>query len=658
MTAVDIVKRSYEAFALAGAHRTFDQIIDTVPASGDTPRLAPKHDVSRAGLTGHPLRSLTTRKPQLGLPGQGGNMKKGVALLLTLTATAFVAASAQAGHKTAAAGISCKSTMKIAFVTPLTGGAGFLGQEQSSWAKYAVKTLAPKLGLKIQLVLGDTPVEQGAAIAQTLAQKFVADKQVVGILGPSTSGAVAASSKTYFQAGLAHISPSATRTSLTKGENREAPPAFFRVVPGDYIQGPSDARYMINSLHVKKVVILDFQEPYSLGLADAVEATLKAANVSTIRLSAPNTTTDYSAYVTKVPSDADIVFFPTQKPADAQTFAQQLLEQGKKAKVFGGDGSNDSTAFKVPGSYVSNFAPDITGIAADKALVAGWQKANPGKTVGSFGPPAYGAAQILMDAIHLACKADHGDIFMVGTFIGFGVLQLLGGAASPNVPVWALITIITLAAMGGCAILGVVIERFTYRPLRDAPRIAPLISALGVSFFLANSMQLLFGATPRNYNTFNLANGALYLKGVDIGNVRVPLLRIITIGSAFALMIVLWFLVNRTRTGKAMRATSFDREAAAMMGIDIDRVIVFTFVLGSALAGAAGVMFALRVPTQVSIGFIAGLKGFAAAVIGGIGSIPGAMAGGLLLGFAESYTQGYVSPKWSDLVVFSILIAV
>jgi branched-chain amino acid transport system permease protein len=251
----------------------------------------------------------------------------------------------------------------------------------------------------------------------------------------------------------------------------------------------------------------------------------------------------------------------------------------------------------------------------------------------------------------------HGDVFMVGTFIGFGVLQLLGGPASPNVPVWALITIVTLAAMGGCAILGVVIERFAYRPLRDAPRIAPLISALGVSFFLANSMQLLFGATPRTYNSFEIGNGELYFKGFDIGNVRVPLLRIITIGAAFALMVALYVLVNKTRTGKAMRATSYDREAAAMMGIDIDRVITFTFILGSALAGAAGVMFALRVPTTVAIGFVAGLKGFTAAVIGGIGSIPGAMAGGLILGFAESYTQGYVSTKWSDLVVFSILVA-
>jgi branched-chain amino acid transport system permease protein len=251
----------------------------------------------------------------------------------------------------------------------------------------------------------------------------------------------------------------------------------------------------------------------------------------------------------------------------------------------------------------------------------------------------------------------HGDVFMVGSFIGYGALQLLGGTTNPIVPIWALLVLVTLAGMAGCAVLGVVIERFAYRPLRDAPRIAPLISALGVSFFLANSMQLLFGATPRNYDTFSLSNGALYLRGIDIGNVRLPLLRIITICSAFVLMLLLWFLVNRTRTGKAMRATSFDREAAAMMGIDIDRVIVFTFVLGSALAGAAGVLFALRVPTQVSIGFVAGLKGFTAAVIGGIGSIPGAMAGGLILGFAESYAQGYISTKWSDLIVFSILIA-
>ena len=340
-------------------------------------------------------------------------MKKGIILLLAAAATAVVAASAQASHQAAGAaakGISCTSTFTLPFVTPLTGGAAFLGQEQMSWAQYAVKTLAPKLGLKIKLVGGDTPVEQGATPAQDLAQKYVGDPHVVAILGPSTSGAVAATTQTYFAAGLAHLSPSATRTDLTKtvAGTKEGTPAFFRDVPGDYIQGPSDANYMIKTLHVKKVVIMDFQEPYSLGLAAAVDTTLKAAGVSTIRLSAPNTTTDYSAYVTKVPSDADIVFFPTQKPADAQTFAQQLLEQGKKAKVFGGDGSNDSTAFKVPGSYVSNFAPDITGIAADQSIIAGWKAANPGKTVGSFGPPSYGATQVLLHAIKAACVADRG----------------------------------------------------------------------------------------------------------------------------------------------------------------------------------------------------------------------------------------------------------
>ncbi|MDP9283826.1 MAG: branched-chain amino acid ABC transporter substrate-binding protein [Actinomycetota bacterium] len=345
-------------------------------------------------------------------------MKKSIGFALAVLVTAAVAASAQGSPKIATSAlssqaVSCKSTLTIPFVTPVTGGAGFLGTQQGSWAKYAVKTLAKPLGLKIKLVFGDTPVEQGPAPAQALAQKYVGDKSVVGILGPSTSGAVVASTKTYFQAGLAHISPSATHTDLTigtAGDPLQGSPAFFRDVPGDYIQGPADARFMISKLHVKKVVIIDFQEPYSVGLANVAETTLKAAGVTVIRLSASNTTTDYSAFVTKVPSDADIVFFPTQKPGDAQTFAQQMIEQGKKAKVFGGDGSNDPAQFKVPGSYVSNFAPDITGIPADNAIVAGWKKDNPGKDVGSFGPPSYGAVQILLTAIKKACVADHGVI--------------------------------------------------------------------------------------------------------------------------------------------------------------------------------------------------------------------------------------------------------
>jgi branched-chain amino acid transport system permease protein len=254
----------------------------------------------------------------------------------------------------------------------------------------------------------------------------------------------------------------------------------------------------------------------------------------------------------------------------------------------------------------------------------------------------------------------HGDVYMVGAFIGFGMIQWLGfngdGTWAPVLNTWFVLVVVLLTAMAGCAALGVAIERFAYRPLRDAPRIAPLISALGVSFFLTYSMQLMFGAQQRDYNAFAIDDGKLFFEGITIGNVNIPLLRIIIIVSAFLLMVVLWLLVTRTRIGKAMRATSHDREAAAMMGIDIDRVIVFAFVLAGALAGAAGVMFALRAPASVTIGFVAGLKGFTAAVIGGIGSIPGAMAGGLILGLAEAYTQGYVSTRWSDLAVFVILI--
>jgi branched-chain amino acid transport system substrate-binding protein len=338
-----------------------------------------------------------------------------IVLALAVLVAAALASTAGAGSDAArgaakSQAVSCNSTLKLAFVTPVTGGAAFLGTEQVSWARYAIKTLAPKMGLKVRLVVGDTPVEQGPAPAQTLAQKFVADKAVQVIIGPSTSGAVAASSKTYGDAGVAHISPSATRTSLTKGANLEASNAFYRVVPGDYIQGPSDANFMVDKLKVSRVVLLDFQEPYSVGLSDATEVVLKKKGVTTSRLSVPNTATDFSSFVTRVPNDADIVFFPTQKPADAQTFAQQLLEQGKKAKVFGGDGANGVGVFKAAGAYVSNFAPDISGIPRDKAIIAGWKKDNPKATLGSFGPPAYGAVQVALTAIKNACTSGKGTL--------------------------------------------------------------------------------------------------------------------------------------------------------------------------------------------------------------------------------------------------------
>jgi len=336
-----------------------------------------------------------------------------LALALVIAAAVSATAGARSGATTAAAksqAVSCSSTLKIAIVTPLTGGAGFLGNAQLTWAKYAVKTLPRTLGLKIRLMTGDTPVEQGPAPAQALAQKYVADQSVVAVIGPATSGAVASTSKTYFDAGLAHISPSATRTSLTQGANKEATPGFFRVVGGDYIQGPSDGKYMVDKLKVKKVVLVDFQEPYSVGLADAAEKYLKSKNVTTVRESTSVRTTDFSSIVTKVPSDAEVVFFPSQQPEDAQTFAQQLREQGKRAKVFGGDGTNAPDKFKIPGSLVSNFAPDISGIAANKALIDGWKKDNPNAQLESFGPPTYGAVQVALNAIKLACTQGKGKI--------------------------------------------------------------------------------------------------------------------------------------------------------------------------------------------------------------------------------------------------------
>jgi len=334
----------------------------------------------------------------------------GIAIALVAIVAAALASTAGAGSTVAAKtqALSCKSTLKIAVVTPLTGGGGFIGNEQLSWAKYAVKTLAPKYGLKIKLLAGDTPFEAGPAPTVTLAQKYVADKSVVAIIGPAASGHVAASSETYFQAGIAHISPSATRTSLTK-LSKEATPAFFRVVPGDYIQGPTDANFMIKK-GAKNVVLFDFQEPYSQGLADVTQAVLKAKGVTTTRLSVSQATTDFSSFVTKVPSNADFVFFPTQKPPDAQNFAQQMIEQGKKATMFGSDGSNAPGVFKVPGAYISNFAPDISGFAYNKSLIAGWKKDNPSATLGSFGPPAYLAVQVAFNAIKRACDAGKGQI--------------------------------------------------------------------------------------------------------------------------------------------------------------------------------------------------------------------------------------------------------
>src|SRR6266581_3283665 len=240
--------------------------------------------------------------------------------------------------------------------------------------------------------------------------------------------------------------------------------------------------------------------------------------------------------------------------------------------------------------------------------------------------------------------------------LGFFVIQWFGGAAHVSIPVPLLLLIMFVLAAALVGGLGVAIERFAYRPLRDAPRIAPLITAIGISFFLENAALLLFGAQFRIYNTAEFISLS---SGIQIGSVTIDSVQIMVVVLGVALMIGLRLLVSRTKLGRQMRAVAADREAAEMLGINVNFTIAATFFLGSALAGIAGVMGGLLFnQVTATIGFIAGLKAFTAAVVGGIGSIPGAMLGGLLIGLAESFITGYISSTYSNLIVFGILIVV
>jgi branched-chain amino acid transport system permease protein len=281
-----------------------------------------------------------------------------------------------------------------------------------------------------------------------------------------------------------------------------------------------------------------------------------------------------------------------------------------------------------------------------------------GLTLGSlYGLMALGYSMVygILKLLNFA----HGEVFMIGSFIGYFVLTALGGAVHPVVSIAVVIVLMFGAAMIGSALLGVVIERFAYRPLRvaRAPRIAPLISALGVSFCLQQIGALFFGTIPKQYNSFSFSGGSFF-NSITIGSFQIQYMQLIVILLTAFFMLGLTQLVTRTQIGRAMRATSFDLEAASMMGIDVDRVIVFTFFVGSALAGAGGVMNGLYLQNvNPYIGFNIGLLAFTAAVVGGIGSIPGAMLGGLVIGLARAFAIGYVSSAYQDVIVFCILIA-
>ncbi len=241
----------------------------------------------------------------------------------------------------------------------------------------------------------------------------------------------------------------------------------------------------------------------------------------------------------------------------------------------------------------------------------------------------------------------HGDILMLGAFAGYFVLNYFG--VTPGTLVLSFII-----SMPVCAIIGILIEKICYKPLRDSPRINALITAIGVSLFLENGARVLpvIGPNPRVFPTLPSVTHNLF--GLGISRVQI-LVFIITIG----LMIILNYIVNYTKIGRAMRAVSFDQGASSLMGINVDRVISFTFALGSALAAAAGILFASSYPqVEPYMGIMPGLKAFIAAVMGGIGSIPGAMLGGFILGVAETLTKGFISSQLADAFAFGFLIII
>jgi branched-chain amino acid transport system permease protein len=249
----------------------------------------------------------------------------------------------------------------------------------------------------------------------------------------------------------------------------------------------------------------------------------------------------------------------------------------------------------------------------------------------------------------------HGDVFMVGAFVSLFVLtNILGqdGSATSIEQIVFELSVTFALTMGAIGILGVIIERFAYRPLRNAPRLAPLITAIGVSFILQNIIQIIYGPSP-----INTPQVIPPTARVEIGGVSIGWINIFIIATALVLMIGLQLFVSRTKVGRAMRSTASDREAAALMGVDINRTIAITFLIGSALAGAAGVVQGLYLGNiDFSLGFQAGLKAFTAAVLGGIGNLTGAAFGGFFIGFVEVTCGNFGYFVWAQAAVFMILI--
>ena len=276
-----------------------------------------------------------------------------------------------------------------------------------------------------------------------------------------------------------------------------------------------------------------------------------------------------------------------------------------------------------------------------------------GLTIGSFyGLIALGYSLVygILKLINFA----HGDFFTLGSYLGFTVLVLGSAMVTDRFGIWGGIALATTIAVVSLAIVGVIVERFAYRPIYPAGRLPAVVSALGASIVIQNVIMLIWGPRHQAYPADRIPSLWLHL-----GSIQITLLQLVILGVSFLLMAGLFLLIQKTTFGAAIRATALDRNTAALMGIDIRKVIIFTFSLGPALGALTGVMVGMYY-RQISftMGWNYGLKAFTATILGGIGNIPGAMFGGLILGVLEMLGAAYISVAWKDVFVFLILILV
>lgn len=328
-------------------------------------------------------------------------MRKAViAAALALVAAAAVVSAAVAGPSgtAASAQLATCSNVSLGFLGPLTGPAGFLGQEQLSWLQFGVQKYNKANGTRIGVVQGDTQLK--APVARTVARRHIGNGKIVAVIGGSESQAVRVSGKLLAKANLLSISGSATAVDLTKGKPYKT---FFRVVPNDGIQGPDIVKYVSGNLKAKNVVVIDSQDDYSVPLAQAVARGLRARNVTVSRESVSADDTDFSSIVANVGSNVNVVVFATQVATAANTLSNQLREQGKRAIVFGTDGAYSPSQFKPRSGYVSVFAPDIQFDPKARAIVREYKRFSKNKPFGSFGPATYMAGWVAMTAIKAAC---------------------------------------------------------------------------------------------------------------------------------------------------------------------------------------------------------------------------------------------------------------